>query len=71
MQSFKEIQAPLFASLLFIVIANPATFKLVNDTLTWPILKVKAQSNGVPTKAGLVIHAIVFFGLTYAFLKSK
>jgi hypothetical protein len=71
MQNFREIQAPLFAALLFIVIAHPFTFKLVNDTLTWPLLKVKAQNNGTPTKAGLLIHAIVFFGLTYGFLKSK
>lgn len=71
MQNFKEIQAPLFAALLFIVIAHPATFKLVNDTITWPILKVKAQNSGVPTKAGLIVHALVFFGITYSFLKSK
>lgn len=71
MPSFKEIQAPLFASLLFVVIAHPATFKLVNDMLTWPVLKVKAQTNGVPTKAGLLIHALVFFAITYGFLKAK
>ena len=69
--NFKDIKAPLFAALLFIVIAHPGTFKLVNDNLTWPILKIKAQNNGVPTKAGLVIHAIVFFALTYGFLKAK
>lgn len=71
MQTFKEIQAPLFAALLFIVIAHPATFKLVNDLISWPMLKVKAQNNGIPTKAGLILHAIVFFAVTYGFLKSK
>lgn len=69
--SFKEIQAPLFAALLFIIIAHPATFKFVNDTITWPALKIKAQQSGVPTRMGLLVHAAVFFGLTYGFLKSK
>lgn len=69
--NFKEIQAPLFAALLFVIIAHPATFKFVNDTITWPVLKLKAQQSGVPTRAGLLVHAVVFFGLTYGFLKSK
>ena len=69
--NFAQIQAPLFAALLFIVLAHPGTFKLVNDVITWPVLKVKTQNSGVPTKAGLLIHAIVFFGLIYSFLKSK
>jgi hypothetical protein len=71
MVSFKDVQAPLFAALLFIVVAHPGTFKFVNDTLTWPVLKVKAQNSGVPTTAGLLIHAVVFFALTYGFLHSK
>ena len=69
--NFKDIQAPLFAALLFIVIAHPGTYKLVNDYVTWPIIKIKAQKNGVPTKSGLLIHSIVFFALTYGFLKAK
>lgn len=71
MQNFREIQAPLFAALLFIIIAHPFTFKLVNDTITWPFLKQKAQNNGTPTKFGLIVHALVFFAITYGFLKSK
>lgn len=67
----QQFQAPLFSALLFLVIASPATFKLVNDLLTVPLFKTKAISNGSPTKFGLVIHSVVFFALSYVFLKSK
>jgi uncharacterized membrane protein (DUF485 family) len=66
-----KIQAPLFAALLFIVISSGRTYKLTNDFLTMPILKKKTVSAGVPTALGIVLHAIVFFALSYVFLANK
>jgi len=65
----KDLQAPAFAALLFIVVASPTVFKFV-DSLASPV-GVKVAVNGVPTRMGLLVHAAVFFGLTYTFLKSK
>lgn len=65
------IQAPLFSALLFIVIASPTTFKLVNDALAQPIFRMPAVQGGVPTKFGLLLHALVFFAISYTFLSNK
>jgi hypothetical protein len=65
------IQAPLFAALLFIVISSPVMYKITNDVLTYPLLKVKTHTGGAPTKFGLLLHAVVFFALTWVFLKNK
>lgn len=65
------IQAPLFSALLFIVIASPTTFKLVNDALAQPIFRMPAVQGGVPTKFGLLLHALVFFAISYMFLSNK
>lgn len=65
-----QIQAPLFAALLFIVIASPVTFTFVNS-LVEPLLGLKVAQNGQPTRVGLILHAMVYFGLSYAFLKNK
>ena len=65
-----QIQAPLFAALLFIVIASPVTFAFVNSIVE-PLLKLKVAQNGQPTRFGLILHALVYFGLSYTFLKNK
>lgn len=65
-----QIQAPLFAALLFIAIGSPATYKLTNDLLTQPILKTKTHIGGMPTKFGLLLHAVVYFVISYFFLKN-
>jgi hypothetical protein len=67
----QKIQAPLFAALLFIVISSPRTYKLTNDFISAPILKMKTVSGGIPTRWGTILHAIVFFALSYIFLASK
>lgn len=66
-----KFQAPVFSALLFIVIASPTTFKFVNDFISVPVLRTKAVNAGVPTKFGLLLHALVFFALSFAFLSNK
>lgn len=67
----EQIQAPLFAAVLFIVLGNPVMYKLTNDFLTMPLLKSRTHVGGMPTKLGLLLHAVVYFALCYTFLQSK
>lgn len=48
----------LITTVIFLIIANPFTYKLVHSLLK-KFVKV-ANSEGCPTIAGLLIHAVVF-----------
>ena len=48
----------LVTTVIFLLIANPFTYKLVSKILR-PFVKI-ADSNGCPTIAGLMVHALVF-----------
>ncbi len=61
----------LFVAALFLIIANPAVFGLVDRTLGRPILRTRITDNGVPTRLGLLVHAVVFGALYYFFLAMK
>lgn len=61
----------LFVATLFLVIASPTVFTLVDNTLGRPILRMRLTQNAVPTRLGLVVHAIVFALLYYFFLSLK
>jgi len=45
----------LYTTLVFILISNPMTYKLVNS-----ILGNVSDKNGCPTTFGLVVHTLVF-----------
>ena len=61
----------LFVAALFVIIANPVVFALVDKTLGRPVLRIKLTDNSVPTRTGLVVHAIVFGLIYYFFLSLK
>mgnify|MGYP001180121750 CR=1 FL=1 len=48
----------LYTTILFLIIVNPMTYKLVN-MLLGSLVKI-CDSKGCPTYAGILIHAIVF-----------
>lgn len=48
----------LYTTLLFLIVVNPFTYKLVN-TLLGSITKI-ADNTGCPTTNGMLIHAVVF-----------
>ena len=52
----------LLAAVLFYVVSNPATYKLV-ESLLGRFFKI--ATNGSPTPAGLVVHTAVFAALFY------
>ena len=52
----------MLAAVLFYVVSNPATYKLV-ESLLGRFFKI--ATNGSPTPAGLVVHTAVFAALFY------
>lgn len=63
------IQAALFTALLFIIISSPPVYKLTN-AVSSKIIKLRlADTAGNPTRAGLVVHALVFFGVMYGYFR--
>ena len=48
----------LYTTLLFLIVVNPLTYKLVNRLLG-SITKI-ADNTGCPTTNGMLIHAVVF-----------
>jgi len=50
-----KVKYSLYSALIFFLIANPITYKVVNSVLPG------VASNGCPTPFGLVLHTIVFF----------
>lgn len=61
-----KIKASLLAALLFIVVASPELFGLVQNLLGG-LVRV-ASPAGVPTAAGLVLHALVYGGISYGMM---
>lgn len=50
-----KVKYSLYSALIFFLVANPATFKVVNSII--PGVAV----NGCPTSFGLFLHTFVFF----------
>lgn len=64
-----SIQAALFAALLFIIVSSQPVYKFTN-TISSSVLKLRlADAAGNATRAGLVAHALVFFGVMYGYAR--
>ena len=50
-----KVKYSLYSALIFFLVANPATFRVVNSII--PGVAV----NGCPTAGGLLLHTVVFF----------
>jgi len=50
-----KVKYSLYSALIFFLVANPATFRVVNSLI--PGVAV----NGCPTAMGLILHTVVFF----------
>jgi len=56
-----DIQKKIIPFTVFFVVANPQTFKLVRSILgSWV-----ASADGLPTTAGLLLHALVYVLLAH------
>jgi hypothetical protein len=56
-----QVKASIMAGLLFFIIANPETFKLIRRVVGGAI----SSPTGCPTGHGLALHSVVFAVLTY------
>ena len=59
----KKMWISLMSAVLFYIIANPQTFLLVNK-----FIGGISNSVGCPTNFGLLVHAFVFFLITWALM---
>lgn len=64
-----KVKASLMAALLFIVIASPELFGIM-QSLLGSLVRV-ATPSGVPTAFGLVLHAAVYGLITYGLMHRK
>jgi hypothetical protein len=58
-----KAMASVHAAILFAIVASPATYSLTQSLLGGLF---KVTSNGTPTVAGLLLHALVYGLLAYA-----
>lgn len=63
-------QLAMFAALLFIIVSSQPVYKLTNAVFK-PIKLRLADSAGNPTRLGLIVHALVFFGVTLAYARAN
>ena len=64
-----KIKASVMSALLFVVIASPELFGVM-QSLLGSLVRV-ASPAGVPTATGLVLHAVVFGLLVFALMQRK
>jgi len=59
--------ATLQAVLVFYIIANPMTYRLV-DSLLGGVLGRTSTGSGCPTTLGLLVHSVVFGAVVYSLM---
>ena len=64
------VHLSLFLALLFIVLSSQPVYK-ITSTITRPLKLRLADSAGNASRAGLVVHALVFFGIAYAYARAN
>ena len=65
-----KVMASVQAGLLFLVVANPATYRLV-QMIFGGLFKVANATTGCPSAMGLILHALVFGLLSYGLMMLK
>lgn len=63
----QKVSATLQAVLVFYIIANPMTFRLVDSLLGGVVGRI-ANSGGSPTALGLIVHSLVFGAVVYSLM---
>jgi hypothetical protein len=64
------VAIPLFTALAFLIVGSPVVYKFTDSKIATPLKWDFATPAGVPTRSGLIIHAIVLGILTYVFLRA-
>ena len=67
----QKMQISAFQALLFYILANPITFSVVDKLVvqvTGPYTMFRVAEEGKPTGFGLLLHAGVFFAVTWGLM---
>lgn len=56
-----------YSALVFFLVANPETYKVVQKILGG-IIGTVADSAGAPTSLGLIVHTVIFFSVMLALM---
>jgi hypothetical protein len=64
------VAIPLFVTLTFLIVGSPVVYKFTDAKLGAPLNLDLATPAGVPTRTGLIVHAVVIGLILYAFLRS-
>jgi hypothetical protein len=65
-----KVMASIQAALLFLIVANPTTYRLV-QMIFGGLFKVANSTTGCPSAMGLILHAVVFGLLSYGLMMLK
>ena len=63
----QKVQISAFQGLLFYILANPITFRVVDGliaSIVGPDTSLRVYENNAPTGFGLLLHSAVFFAVT-------
>jgi hypothetical protein len=63
----QKVQISAFQALLFYILANPITFRVVDSLIAQvlgPYTSLRVYENNAPTGFGLLLHSAVFFAVT-------
>lgn len=63
----QKVSATLQSILVFYIIANPMTFRLVDSLLGGVVGRI-ANAGGCPTALGLIVHSLVFGVVVYSLM---
>lgn len=67
----QKLQISAFQGLLFYILANPITFRVMDGlvtSVTGPYTTFRVFESGVPTGFGLLLHASVFVAITFGLM---
>lgn len=64
------VAIPLFVALLVLIVGSPVVFKITDQYIGRTIKVPFASKDGLPTRAGLLVHAGVAFLVMYSYLKA-
>jgi len=67
----QKMQISAFQALLFYVLANPITFSVIDRIIVQvvgPYTMFRVAEEGKPTGFGLLLHASVFFAVTWGLM---
>lgn len=60
LSTYNKWKYTLITTFVFLIVTNPVTYVLMNNTVGKIVGISLSNSNGCPTVNGMVIHAIVF-----------